>query len=50
MEDIKGNRVTTPDGSGEVVETIGYKVNVKLDDGRVQSYSRNDVTDHSSAG
>jgi len=50
MSNIKGNRVITPDGGGEVVEAIGDKVEVKLDNGKVQSYPANDVTDDSSAG
>ena len=31
---LKGQRITSPDGPGEVVETIGNKVVVKLDNGQ----------------
>jgi hypothetical protein len=34
----KGQRVITPGGKGEVLETIGDKVVVKLDSGEVSTY------------
>ncbi|MEO3407360.1 hypothetical protein AAFN85_25805 [Mucilaginibacter sp. CAU 1740] len=47
---MKGQRVTTPGGNGEVLDTIGDKVEVKLDNGEVKTYPSNDVSDDSSAG
>jgi uncharacterized protein YueI len=47
---LKGQRVISPDGKGEVLETIGDKVVVKLDSGEVRTYPSNDVEDDSSAG
>jgi uncharacterized protein YueI len=47
---LKGQRIISPDGKGEVLETIGDKVVVKLDSGEVRTYPSNDVEDDSSAG
>jgi hypothetical protein len=46
----KGQRVTTPQGPGYVVEVIGKKVAVKLDNGQTQTFPLEDVSDDSSAG
>lgn len=45
-----GQRVITPEGEGEVVETIGDKVVVKLDKGPTETFPSGDVQDNSSAG
>lgn len=47
---LKGQRVISPEGKGEVLETIGDKVVVKLDSGEVRTYPSNDIEDDSSAG
>jgi hypothetical protein len=47
---LKGQRIISPDGKGEVLEIIGDKVVVKLDSGEVRTYPSNDVEDDSSAG
>jgi hypothetical protein len=48
--DMKGHRVKTPEGDGEVLDTIGEKTEVKLDSGEIKTFSSDDVTDDSSAG
>ncbi|PTR00087.1 hypothetical protein C8P68_102919 [Mucilaginibacter yixingensis] len=47
---LKGQRITSPDGPGEVIETIGNKVVVKLDNGKTETFSDEVVTDDSNAG
>lgn len=47
---LQGQRVTSPGGPGEVVETIGDKVIVKLDTGETNTYPSTEVADDSSAG
>lgn len=47
---LKGQRVTSPGGPGEVVETIGDQVTVKLDSGETKTYLSAEVADDSSAG
>ncbi|UOE47923.1 hypothetical protein MTO98_26280 [Mucilaginibacter sp. SMC90] len=47
---LKGQRVLSPGGKGEVLETIGDKVVVKLDSGEIRTYPSGDVEDDSSAG
>jgi hypothetical protein len=46
----KGQRITSPEGRGEVIEVIGDKVVVKLDSGDTRSFPSDDVVDDSSAG
>ncbi|MBB6107726.1 hypothetical protein SAMN05421821_101358 [Mucilaginibacter lappiensis] len=46
----KGQRVKTPEGSGEVVELIGDKVVIKLDNGSSTTFPADKVEDDSSAG
>lgn len=46
----KGLRITTPEGSGEVIEIIGDNVVVKLDSGEIKTFPSDDVEDDSSAG
>jgi uncharacterized protein YueI len=50
LMNLKGQRVVSPDGQGEVLETIGDKVVVKLDSGEVRTYPSGDIEDDSSAG
>lgn len=47
---LKGQRVTSPDGPGEVLETIGDKVVVKLDNGETETFAAEDLADDSNAG
>ncbi|RFZ94820.1 hypothetical protein D0C36_04605 [Mucilaginibacter conchicola] len=47
--DRKGQRVSTPDGKGEVLETVGDEVNVKLDSGETKTFPDDDVADDSTA-
>ena len=47
---LKGQRVITPDGQGEVVECIGDDIEVKLNSGENKTYSSDDVEDDNSAG
>jgi hypothetical protein len=47
---LKGQRVITPDGKGEVVECIGDDVKVKLDTGEIKTYPSGDLEDDNSAG
>ena len=47
---LKGQRVASPEGPGEVLETIGDKVVVKLDSGNNVEYPSDEITDESSAG
>lgn len=47
---LKGQRVLTPQGEGEVADTIGDKVIVKLDNGHTETFSSDDVHDNNSAG
>jgi hypothetical protein len=47
---LKGQRVITPKGEGEVADAIGDKIVVKLDDGSTQTFSSDDVSHNNSAG
>ncbi|SDE95404.1 hypothetical protein SAMN05216464_11159 [Mucilaginibacter pineti] len=47
---LKGQRVITSQGKGEVVDAIGNKIVVKLDDGATETFLADDLTDDSSAG
>jgi preprotein translocase subunit YajC len=46
---LKGQRVITPGGKGEVVDSTGDKIEVKLDNGVTQTYSSDDIQDDTSA-
>jgi hypothetical protein len=46
----KGQRITSPEGPGEVIEIIGDKVVVKLDSGTTATFPSDKVEDDSSAG
>lgn len=45
-----GQRVITPHGEGEVVESIGDKIVVKLDNGHTETFPADDLQDNNSAG
>jgi hypothetical protein len=47
---LMGQRITSPGGTGEVIETIGDKVVVKLDSGETNTYPDSEIVDNSSAG
>lgn len=47
---LKGQRVITPEGEGEVIDVIGDKVVVKLDSGTTETFVSNDLQDNSNAG
>ncbi|WP_154402387.1 hypothetical protein [Mucilaginibacter endophyticus] len=47
---LKGQRVITPEGHGEVIDAIGEKVTVKLDNGTTATYAADDLQDNFSAG
>jgi hypothetical protein len=46
----KGQRVTSPEGPGEVIELIGDKVVVKLDNGETKTFPSGELVDESSPG
>jgi hypothetical protein len=46
----KGQHITSPGGPGEVIETIGDKVAVKLDIGETSIYPSAAIADDSNAG
>lgn len=47
---LKGQRVITPEGNGEVVDAIGDKIVVKLDNGAAQTFLSDDLQDDNDAG
>ena len=47
---LKGQRVITPGGGGEVVDSIGDKIVVRLDNGATETFQSADVRDDSDAG
>jgi hypothetical protein len=47
---LKGQRVITPEGEGEVIDAIGDNILVKLDKGPTQTFSSEDIQDNNSAG
>ena len=47
---LKGQRVITPIGEGEVIDAIGDSIEVKLDNGETQTFPSNDIQDNNSAG
>ena len=47
---LKGQRVITPMGEGDVVDAIGDKIVVKLDNGHTETFPSGDLTDNNSAG
>jgi hypothetical protein len=47
---LKGQRVITPEGEGEVTDAIGDNIEVKLDSGETQTFPSDDLQDNNSAG
>lgn len=47
---LKGQRVISPDGKGEVIDAIGDKIVVKLDDGQTETFPSDQLADDSNAG
>jgi hypothetical protein len=47
---LKGQRVITPDGEGEVVDAIGDHIEVKLDLGETRTFPSGELTDDNDAG
>ena len=47
---LKGQRVITPDGKGEVTDATADEIVVKLDDGRTRTFHADNLTDDSNAG
>jgi len=47
---LKGQRVISPDGKGEVIDAIGDKIVVKLDDGQTETFPADQLQDDSNAG
>ena len=47
---LMGQRVITPEGKGEVVDAIGDKIVVKLDNGSTQTFPSGDLQDDNDAG
>lgn len=47
---LKGQRVITPEGEGEVVNAVGDHVFVKLDNGPTMDFLFDDIQDNNSAG
>jgi hypothetical protein len=47
---LKGQRVISPDGEGEVVDAVGDKIVVKLDNGQTETFPSGDLQDNNSAG
>jgi len=46
----KGQRVKVPDGEGNVEQTTGDEVAVKLDSGEIKTYPADQLEDISNAG
>lgn len=47
---LKGQRVKSAQGEGEVIDSLGDKIVVKLDSGVVQTFNSNELADDSDAG
>ena len=47
---LKGQRVISPEGGGEVTDAIGERIEVKLDNGTTKSFASDDLTDDNNAG
>lgn len=47
---LKGQRVITPKGEGEVTDAIGDNIEVKLDSGETLTFPSDDLQDNNSAG
>jgi hypothetical protein len=47
---LKGQRVITSEGNGEVMDAIGDQIQVKLDNGEIKYFLSDDLTDDNDAG
>lgn len=47
---LKGQRVSSPDGKGEVIDAIGDKIIIKLDNGQTETFPSEQLLDDSNAG
>jgi len=47
---LKGQRVISPQGKGEVVDAIGDKIVVQLDNGHTETFPSAELQDDSNAG
>jgi len=47
---LKGQRVITPAGTGEVIDSVADNIVVKLDDGEIETFASEQVQDDSDAG
>lgn len=47
---LKGQRVITPDGEGEVVDAVHEQITVKLDEGETKTYNYDQLQDNSDPG
>lgn len=47
---LKGQRVITPEGEGEVVDAVGDSIYVQLDNGTTKDFLSGDLQDNNSAG
>lgn len=47
---LMGQRVITPEGEEEVVDAVGDKIVVKLDNGHTETFTSGDIQDNNSAG
>lgn len=47
---LKGQRVITPEGKGEVADAIGNSITVKLDNGTSKEFPSEELQDDNSAG
>jgi hypothetical protein len=47
---LKGQRVISPDGEGEVIDAMGDKIVVKLDNGQTETFPSDQLQDNNSAG
>jgi hypothetical protein len=45
---LKGQRVITPEGEGEIIDAIGDNIEVKLDNGGTNIFPSDDIQDDSS--
>lgn len=47
---LKGQRVITPEGKGEVTDAVGTSISVKLDSGDTKKFNSEDLQDDNNAG
>ncbi len=47
---LKGQRVISVEGEGEVIDALGDKIVVKLDSGETQTFNSDELQDNSDAG